>query len=171
MALNVEVVRGRAARALTETAALLPFADAAAEDLGRVTPLVEALLALARPPRVPVDLWMAVEPVIRLHAAVLADAHRALGVEPPAGALPPLSCTSEAARLAAITALNAFTAGSALRCTARAEERGSAFVVTGDAEPQALDAEVCAALAAAGIRMERTADAVTVRAGVPGGEA
>ena len=59
LALNLEVVRSRSVRAGSEAAALAPYATAAARELERAIPLVEALLALARPLSNPVDLRIA----------------------------------------------------------------------------------------------------------------
>ncbi len=66
---NLEVLRGRSARDDLPAAALRPFVDAAASELGRAVELVEALLQLARPASAPVDLEAALQPLtIVLHA-------------------------------------------------------------------------------------------------------
>ena len=56
VAVNLEVVRGRAHRADVAGAVLSRFAESAAGQLDAVTMLSEALLALTRPPREPVDV-------------------------------------------------------------------------------------------------------------------
>lgn len=56
VAVNLEVVRGRAQRADAAGAMLSRFAETAAGQLDAVTMLSEALLALTRPPREPVDV-------------------------------------------------------------------------------------------------------------------
>jgi signal transduction histidine kinase len=70
LALNLEVVRSRSARAGTQGAALAPYAAAAASELERAIPLVEALLVLARPLSSPVDLRVAMQPLVVLYGAI-----------------------------------------------------------------------------------------------------
>ena len=70
LALNLEVVRSRSARAGVDGATLAPFAAAAATELERTIPLVEALLTLARPLANPVDLRIAIQPLLVLYGAI-----------------------------------------------------------------------------------------------------
>ena len=56
VAVNLEVVRGRAARPDASAAAVVPFAEAAAGQLEALAALVEALLALVRPVPEPPDV-------------------------------------------------------------------------------------------------------------------
>jgi signal transduction histidine kinase len=70
LALNLEVVRSRSARAGAAASALEPYASAAAGELERAIPLVEALLALARPVANPVDLRSAMRPLLVLYGAI-----------------------------------------------------------------------------------------------------
>src|SRR6476661_3813786 len=56
VSVNLEVVRGRAARPDASASAVAPFAEAAAQQLERLTSLLEALLALGRAERQPVDV-------------------------------------------------------------------------------------------------------------------
>src|SRR5688500_19206297 len=51
VAVNLEVVRSRCERGSVESPAVLPFATAAAGELERVSRLVDARLAVARPGR------------------------------------------------------------------------------------------------------------------------
>lgn len=161
MALNLEVVRGRAAR--SDAATLGPFADAAADELQRAVRLMDAFLALARPGCAPVDLWMVIEPVVRLEEAVLGAEHRSLAIVPPERPLPPVPCAPEVVRLACLVALNAFATSAALGCTARSVDAAAELEVSGDAEPLALPGAPRAALRRAGIRLTRSARAVTAR--------
>lgn len=80
LALNLEVVRSRSARAGTEGSALAPYASAAASELERAIPLVEALLALARPLSNPVDLRIALQPLTKLYGAIAVAAGGSLNV-------------------------------------------------------------------------------------------
>lgn len=70
LALNLEVVRSRSVRGGTDIGAAAPFATAAAQELERALPLVEALLALARPLPNPVDLRLAMQPLLVLYRAI-----------------------------------------------------------------------------------------------------
>lgn len=56
VAVNLEVVRSRTARAGQTTDAVARFADSAAEQFERVSEQADALLTLARPPREPCDV-------------------------------------------------------------------------------------------------------------------
>jgi signal transduction histidine kinase len=68
VAVNLEVVRSRCERESVEPRAVLPFATAAAGELERVSRLIDALLALARPARS--DLAMLAGPVITMYDAL-----------------------------------------------------------------------------------------------------
>jgi signal transduction histidine kinase len=68
VAVNLEVVRARCERGSVEAPAVLPFATAAAGELDRVSRLVDALLAVARPARN--DLATLAGPVITLYDAL-----------------------------------------------------------------------------------------------------
>jgi hypothetical protein len=70
LALNLEVLRSRSARGGAEVSALAPYASAAAGELERAIPLVEALLTLARPVANPVDLRSVMRPLLVLYGAI-----------------------------------------------------------------------------------------------------
>ena len=70
LALNLEVVRSRSARAGAEAGSLAPYAAAAVGELERTIPLVEALLSLARPLSNPVDLRATIQPFLVLYGAI-----------------------------------------------------------------------------------------------------
>jgi len=59
---------------------LAPYASAAAGELERAIPLVEALLALARPVATPVDLRSAMRPLLVLYGAIAAAGGGSLDV-------------------------------------------------------------------------------------------
>ena len=69
VAVNLEVVRSRAAREGAPASAVAPFADAAGQQLERLTSLLDALLAVARPERDPVNVGVALRRVATLCAA------------------------------------------------------------------------------------------------------
>ncbi|HEU4586596.1 MAG TPA: histidine kinase dimerization/phospho-acceptor domain-containing protein [Gemmatimonadaceae bacterium] len=72
LALNLEVVRSRAARGTGDLASIGRFADSASSESERAAELVQALLELARPLTGPVDLWSVLRPMVVLHAAIAA---------------------------------------------------------------------------------------------------
>lgn len=70
LALNLEVVRSRSIRPGVEAGTLAPYAAAAASELERTLPLVDALLTLTRPLQNPVDLKIALQPLAVLYGAI-----------------------------------------------------------------------------------------------------
>ena len=68
--MNLEVVRGRAARGGADVSSISRFAESASGELERAAELVQALLELARPLSEPVDLWVAMRPMVVLHHAL-----------------------------------------------------------------------------------------------------
>lgn len=76
VAVNLEVIRSRAEREGTPASAVASFAGAAGQQLERLTSLLEALLAVARPERDPVDVGVALRRVATLCAASAATGAR-----------------------------------------------------------------------------------------------
>ena len=74
------MVRSRSSKAGTEGSAIAPYAAAAARELERTLPLVEALLALARPLPIPVDLRIALQPLSALYGAIATAAGGSLSL-------------------------------------------------------------------------------------------
>ncbi len=70
LALNLEVVRSRAARGTGDLASISRYADSASSESERAAELVQALLELARPLTEPVDLWSVLRPMVVLHDAI-----------------------------------------------------------------------------------------------------
>jgi signal transduction histidine kinase len=69
VAVNLEVIRSRASKAGAPAASIAPFAEAAGQQLERLTSLLDALLAVARPEREPVDVGVALRRVATLCSA------------------------------------------------------------------------------------------------------
>src|SRR6266536_1097620 len=69
LSVNLEVIRGRAAKAGEPAASVGQFADAAGQQLERLTTLIEAVLALGRPERDPVDVAVTLRRVATLCSA------------------------------------------------------------------------------------------------------
>ena len=69
VSVNLEVVRSRARRAGADGAALAPFADAAGQQLDRLTNLLDAVLALGRAEREPADVGVVLRRIATLCSA------------------------------------------------------------------------------------------------------
>jgi hypothetical protein len=64
----------------TDGASIAPYAQAAAGELERTIPLIDALLALARPAIHPVDLRMTLAPLLTLYGSVATAAGGSLNI-------------------------------------------------------------------------------------------
>lgn len=69
VSVNLEVVRSRAGRANAPASAVAPFADAAAQQLERLTSLLDAVLALGRSERAPADVSITLNRIAALCSA------------------------------------------------------------------------------------------------------
>src|SRR5206468_6034035 len=69
VSVNLEVIRSRAARPEVPASAVLQFGDAAAQQLDRLTNLIEAVLAVSRPERAPADVALTLRRIATLCTA------------------------------------------------------------------------------------------------------
>src|SRR5215218_6101736 len=69
VSVNLEVIRSRAARVDAPASAVAPFAEAAAQQLERLTTLLDAVLALGRIERHPADVGITLRRVAALCSA------------------------------------------------------------------------------------------------------
>lgn len=69
VSVNLEVIRSRAARAEASASTVAPFADGAAQQLDRLTGLLDAVLALGRSERDPADVGITLRRVATLCSA------------------------------------------------------------------------------------------------------
>lgn len=123
--LNAEVVRGRAGREGVTAASLAPFAAAASTELSRAAELTEAVLALARPPRAPVDLEAILVPMVTLASAVARARGGELVLETATSAALDAAVDPYAARAALCLAmLGALDASGRARCGVGMEPPG-----------------------------------------------
>ena len=76
VSVNLEVIRSRASRVDAPASAVAPFADAAAQQLERLTALLDAILALGRTERAPADVSITLRRVAAVCSAsnAMADA-------------------------------------------------------------------------------------------------
>src|SRR6478609_6711739 len=69
VSVNLEVIRSRAARPDTPASAVATFGESAGHQLERLTSLIEAVLALGRAERTPVDVGVTLRRVVTLCGA------------------------------------------------------------------------------------------------------
>lgn len=158
LAVNLEVVRSRAERGGDQGAVLARFASAAAAEAQRVTERVEALMAVSRPARTPVDLWMVIQPLVALHAAIAAPDGGTVTAVRPSELVVETSADPAAVRLAVASALDAVVRdGAVVRCVIARHEGRLTVSVLG-APPAPVGATLRDALARAGIALEPEPD-------------
>jgi signal transduction histidine kinase len=69
VSVNLEVIRSRAARPDVPASAVLQFGDAAAQQLDRLSNLIDAVLAVSRPERTPADVALTLRRITTLCTA------------------------------------------------------------------------------------------------------
>jgi signal transduction histidine kinase len=104
VAVNLEVVRSRAERERLESAAILPYARAAAQELERTSRLVEALLAITRSARPDVNAIAA--PIVTLYDALAVAEGGRVTLDPSEGDTG-IDLAADDARVAIATTLEA----------------------------------------------------------------
>jgi signal transduction histidine kinase len=172
LAINLEVVRSRASRPEAAAASVYGFAEAATQELARAVELVEAVLALARPLREPVDLWAALAPLVVLHGA-LARAGGGGGevtLDRPADVSANVTADPNVVRAALAAALEAATsAAPCVRCAIARHGDGMTVYMQGHAAPAnhgstgpVLADEVRAMLDDAGVVVRSDPDGITL---------
>jgi hypothetical protein len=163
VALNLEVLRGRVGRAQSETSALGGFAEAAVADLAVAIRLADALLAVARPVRQPVELGNLLMPIATLAGAVATARGGSLEVVLPDDLPPEIQADPHAVRAAVATAmLAAAEQGSAIRCRV-GYEPAAAVLEVGTGIAIELSEGTVAALAACGIAVSGGGDGLELR--------
>ena len=167
-AVNLEVIRSRAARPGAGAEALSPFAEAAASELGRALRLIEALLALARPAPEPVDLEVLLQPLVVVYGSVAEAGGGTLTYQqaPDSAAT---AVDGGAARLVLAGLLDAAVAGeSAVTCTLDRHGGGATVRVRREREPITVPKTIQSAAARAGLRLTAGPQEVTLTFPAPG---
>ena len=171
VALNLEVLRGRVGRTQLEPATLTGFAEAAVADLASAIRLTDALLAVARPVRVPVEAGGALAPIAVLVRAVAESRRGSLTVEVPDEIPPALAIDGDAVRGAMATVLLAAidrAGGATVRCRLGYESAAVLVEVTADDEFE-MTGEAAAAIDACGIAVRAVTRGVALRLPRDGG--
>jgi light-regulated signal transduction histidine kinase (bacteriophytochrome) len=100
VSVNLEVVRSRAARPDAPASAVASFADAAAQQLERLTSLLDTVLALGRAERDPVDVGITLRRVAALCGASSAAADSGVSVHVSTDGVAHTRVVGDAVRLA-----------------------------------------------------------------------
>lgn len=166
VAVNLEVVRSRCERPGTAASAVASYANSASDQLGIVIETSEALLALSRSARTPVDIAR----VTRYVHALLGPAARSHGrrfdLAGPLDGLGATSADGAAARLAiAASALTATEAWSHVVCRGRGDGHEATLCLEcTDAEPAScgVEAAVIDAAGRNGIRILVDGPAISI---------
>lgn len=139
VSVNLEVIRSRALKPGGEAASVAPFADAAGQQLERLTNLLEAVLALGRAEREPVDVGAVLRRIATLCSASSSSADAAIEVVDGVGDPAVTLVRGEAVRLALAGPLLELVASNGagrsasrgpVRCTLSSGSGGDTIVVT-----------------------------------------
>ncbi len=159
VSVNLEVVRGRASRPDTPAAAVAQFAESAGQQLERLTTLLEAVLALGRAERQPVDVAVTLRRVATVCGASASSADAEVLVEVGDVESAVTSVHGDAVRLALAAPLLALVAGTggrtratAVRCHVAAREGATVVTISAAGRPAAMPEAVAEAVRAAGVR-------------------
>jgi len=167
VSVNLEVIRSRAARAEAPAASVAPFADAAAQQLDRLTGLLEAVLALGRSEREPADVGITLRRVATLCSASSAATDARVSVRDVGVGDAHTRVPGDVVRLALVSPLLEAVVGQ------RGEPRGhvecelaseaDAIVVRMHADrPVPMPPEVAETLRAAGVTWSESADELSL---------
>jgi signal transduction histidine kinase len=166
VAVNLEVVRSRSARSEAAAASVAPFASSAADQLDAVVEMSEALLALARAAREPLD----VNETIRSIASLLSPSARAEGgslrIEP-ASREPGVGTVRARGNIVRLvigaTLLAALARKGDIRCRVELGDEAIVSVECADAEgPLELLPDVLAAASMASVRIHTEGQSISL---------
>ncbi|HEX5435782.1 MAG TPA: histidine kinase dimerization/phospho-acceptor domain-containing protein [Gemmatimonadaceae bacterium] len=136
--LNAEVMRQRVRRPDVQAAELAPFADAAATELARAAELFDALLRLARPASLPVDLAVEIQALATLYGAIASEHGGAVVVERRGDGTFETTVDPSDARYLLAQLLEAAVSGASVHMTLSGGAEGVAVAVHGAATDAAL---------------------------------
>jgi len=162
VSVNLEVVRSRAERPDALASAVNTYAHAAAKQLDIVIALSDALLALGRPAREPVDIGLATRQLATLLTAAARSDGGCLALDPVVSELGQSSATGNAVR-ATIGAgmLAAIDSSKDVRCAPSADG-SKLLIMSGDETAFVVGDEIIAAAAEVGIRVEYESNTLSI---------
>jgi signal transduction histidine kinase len=162
VSVNLEVIRSRAARPDALASAVAPFADAAGQQLERLTTLIEAVLALGKSEREPADVALTLRRVAVVCGASSSNADATVDVREADGGLLGSTTTrvrGEIVRLAIAAPLLDAVAGSdrharatAVLCTIGGDEANVLVTIGADGRRMRMPDAVAELSRAAGVR-------------------
>jgi signal transduction histidine kinase len=166
VSVNLEVVRSRSGKPDTPASSVNKYATAASTQLDAVIAMTEAVLSLAREAREPVEIAMVVQKILDLLARVAQADGRRLEAGGAFDDLGRTSASGNAARFAiGRCLLAAVDASQDVRCTPIPPEDGGDPVVrieSSDGAVLAVDDDVIAAAAGAGIRIQAESSVISI---------
>ena len=159
VSVNLEVIRGRAARPDTPATAVASFADASAHQLERLSSLIEAMLALGRAERQPADVVVTLRRVATLCGASASSADAAVTVDQGDVEAAATSIRGDALRLALAAPLLELVAGSdraaratPVQCVVRAAQGDTVVTLAAAGRYASMPGAVADVVRAAGVR-------------------
>ena len=159
VSVNLEVVRGRAARPDARADAVAPYADAAAHQLDRLTSLMEAVLALGRAERHPVDVAVTLRRLAIVCSASTSGSDAAVVVDMGNVESAVTNVRGDAVRLALAAPLLELVQGGGqteratpVRCTVAEEEGATVVTLAAEGRRAVMPERVADAVRAAGVR-------------------
>lgn len=159
VSVNLEVIRGRAMRPETPASAVEQFAEAAGHQLERLTTLLEAVLALGRAERQPVDVALTLRRIATVCSASSSSADAEVLVELDGVESASTSVAGDAVRLALaapvlelVRALDQGTRATPVRCVVREDPAATTVTIGADGRRAVMPEAVAGALRAAGVR-------------------
>lgn len=159
VSVNLEVVRGRAARPGVPASGVAAFAEAAAQQLERLTTLIEAVLTLGRAEREPADVAVTMRRIAIICGASSSSADAEVVVEVEDVESAATTVRGDAVRLALGAPLLELVQGSdrqsrisPVRCVVRATSDGTSVVFAADGRRAAMPVAVASAVRAAGVQ-------------------
>ncbi|MEP6992126.1 MAG: hypothetical protein ABJA80_14430 [bacterium] len=160
VSVNLEVIRSSAARPEVPASAVAPFAEAAGQQLDRLTSLIEAVLALARAERAPADVAAILRRVVTVSQASASSADAAVELLDSGLMLAThTSVRGDVVRLALMAPLLDLVTGTdrtqrrtPVRCTITADEQAVQVRLAADGRRATMPEGVADILRGAGVR-------------------
>ena len=162
VAVNLEVARSRSERPEAPASAVAPYTSVAASQLEDVIAMTEAIMALVRPGRGPVDLATETSRIVTLLSPSARAAGRTIELDRDLGGLGTTSASSSSVRLAIGHCLLAVADASARVRGAVGGGTRPQVRLEHDADAVAIDSAVAEVLALAGIEVQVEPSAVAI---------
>jgi len=165
VSVNLEVVRSRSERADAPASAVAKYAMSASDQLGDVIAMTEAVLALARAPREPVDVGVVIRRLDALLSATGRADGRTLELRGPIDEIGVTSSIGNAARMVlSASLLAALDASMHVICDASVDGTGPVVrIECRDGVTPAVEADVIGVAAEQGIGLHCESSTISIR--------